>query len=58
MRSSVEPMQSLHWPAQEDAVGRAEAASLEARQVVVPTREGCNTYVQNARKLAGEAQAA
>ena len=58
MRSSVEQMQSLHRPAQEDAVGRAEAAALEARQVAVATREDCNTYVQNARRLAGDAQAA
>ena len=58
IRSSVEQMQRLHQPAQEDAVGRAEAAALEARQVAVATREDCNTYVQNARKLAGEAQAA
>ena len=58
MRSSVEQMQSLHRPAHEDAVGRAEAAALEARQVAVATREDCNTYMQNARKLVGEAQAA
>ena len=58
MRSSVEQMQSLHRPAQEDAVGRAEAAALEARQVAGATWEDCNTYVQNARRLAGEAQAA
>ena len=58
MRSSAEKMQSLHRPAQEDAVGRAEAAALEARQVAVATREDYNTYVQNARKLAGEAEAA
>ena len=58
MRSSVEQMQSLHRPAQEDAVGRAEAAAPEARQVAVATLEDCNTYVQNARRLAGEAQAA
>ena len=56
MRSSVEQMQSLHRQAQEDAVGRAEAAALKARQVAVATREDCNTYVQNARRLAGEAQ--
>ena len=58
MRSSVEQMQSLHRPTQEDAVGRAEAAALEARQVAVATQEDCNAYVENARKLAGEAQAA
>ena len=52
MRSSVEQMQSLHRPAQEDAVGRAEAAALEARQVAVATGEDCNTYVQNVRRLA------
>ena len=39
-------------------MGRAEAAAFEARQVAVATREDCNTYVQNARKLVGEAQAA
>ena len=39
-------------------MGRAEAAALEARQVAVATREDCNTYVQNARRLAGDAQAA
>ena len=58
MRSSVEKMQSLHRPAQEDAVGRADAAALEARQVAVATREDCNTYVQNAVRLAPEAQPA
>ena len=58
MRSSVEQMQSLHQAAQKDAVGRAEAAALDARQVAVTTLEDCNTYVQNARRLAGEAQAA
>ena len=58
IRCSVDQMQSLHRRAQEDAVGRAEAAALEARQVAVATREDCNTYVQNARRLAGEAQAA
>ena len=58
MRCSVEQMQSLHRPAQEDVVGRGEAAALEARQVAVATWEDCNTYVQNALKLAGEAQVA
>ena len=53
MRSSVEQMQSLHRPAQEEAVGRAEAATLEARQVAVATREDCDTYVQNACRLVG-----
>ena len=58
MRSSVEQMQSLHRPAQKNALGRAEAAALQARQVAVATRKHRNTYVQNARKLAGEVQAA